>query len=30
VLAHLVFGGVTPLVVSALIKATGNPAAPGP
>ena len=29
VLAQLVFGGVTPLVVSALIKATGNPAAPG-
>lgn len=29
VLAQLVFGGVTPLVVSALITATGNPAAPG-
>jgi MHS family proline/betaine transporter-like MFS transporter len=29
VLAQLVFGGVTPLVVSALIGATGNPAAPG-
>jgi MHS family proline/betaine transporter-like MFS transporter len=29
VLAQLVFGGVTPLVVSALIKATGNAAAPG-
>jgi MHS family proline/betaine transporter-like MFS transporter len=29
VLAQLVFGGVTPLVVSALIAATGNPAAPG-
>jgi MHS family proline/betaine transporter-like MFS transporter len=29
VLAQLVFGGVTPLVVSALIAATGNAAAPG-
>jgi MHS family proline/betaine transporter-like MFS transporter len=29
VLAQLVFGGVTPLVVNALIGATGNPAAPG-
>jgi MHS family proline/betaine transporter-like MFS transporter len=29
VLAQLVFGGVTPVVVGALIKATGNPAAPG-
>jgi MHS family proline/betaine transporter-like MFS transporter len=29
VLAQLVFGGVTPLVVSALISATGNRAAPG-
>ncbi len=29
VLAQLVFGGVTPLVVSALIAATGNRAAPG-
>ena len=29
VLAQLVFGGVTPLVVSALITATGNRAAPG-
>jgi MHS family proline/betaine transporter-like MFS transporter len=29
VLAQLVFGGVTPLVVAALIRATGNPAAPG-
>ncbi len=29
VLAQLVFGGVTPLVVSALIRSTGNPAAPG-
>ncbi len=29
VLAQLVFGGVTPLVVSALITATGNAAAPG-
>jgi len=29
VLAQLAFGGVTPLVVSALIKATGNAAAPG-
>jgi MHS family proline/betaine transporter-like MFS transporter len=29
VLAQLVFGGVTPLVVSALISATGNAAAPG-
>ena len=29
VLAQLVFGGVTPLVVSALITATGNPAVPG-
>ena len=29
VLAQLAFGGVTPVVVSALIKATGNPAAPG-
>ncbi len=28
-LAQLVFGGVTPLVVNALIGATGNPAAPG-
>ncbi len=29
VLAQLIFGGVTPLVVSALISATGNAAAPG-
>jgi MHS family proline/betaine transporter-like MFS transporter len=29
VLAQLVFGGVTPLVVNALISATGNRAAPG-
>jgi MHS family proline/betaine transporter-like MFS transporter len=29
VLAQLAFGGVTPLVVSALITATGNPATPG-
>jgi MHS family proline/betaine transporter-like MFS transporter len=29
VLAQLVFGGVTPLVVSALIRLSGNPAAPG-
>ncbi len=29
VLAQLVFGGVTPLVVSALIRASGNAAAPG-
>jgi hypothetical protein len=29
VLAQLVFGGVTPLVVNALIGAIGNPAAPG-
>jgi MHS family proline/betaine transporter-like MFS transporter len=29
VLAQLVFGGVTPLVVAALINATGNRAAPG-
>jgi MHS family proline/betaine transporter-like MFS transporter len=29
VLAQLVFGGVTPLVVAALITATGNPAVPG-
>jgi MHS family proline/betaine transporter-like MFS transporter len=29
VLAQLAFGGVTPLVVSALITATGNAAAPG-
>jgi MHS family proline/betaine transporter-like MFS transporter len=29
VLAQLIFGGVTPLVVSGLIKATGNAAAPG-
>jgi MHS family proline/betaine transporter-like MFS transporter len=29
VLAQLVFGGVTPLVVGALINATGNAAAPG-
>jgi MHS family proline/betaine transporter-like MFS transporter len=29
VLAQLVFGGVTPLVVAALIGATGNRAAPG-
>jgi len=29
VLAQLAFGGVTPLVVSALISATGNAAAPG-
>lgn len=29
VLAQLVFGGVTPVVVGSLIKATGNPAAPG-
>jgi MHS family proline/betaine transporter-like MFS transporter len=29
VLAQLVFGGVTPLVVAALIAATGNRAAPG-
>jgi MHS family proline/betaine transporter-like MFS transporter len=29
VLAQLVFGGVTPLVVSALIDATGDAAAPG-
>jgi MHS family proline/betaine transporter-like MFS transporter len=29
VLAQLAFGGVTPLVVNALINATGNPATPG-
>jgi len=29
VLAQLAFGGVIPVVVSSLIKATGNPAAPG-
>jgi MHS family proline/betaine transporter-like MFS transporter len=29
VMAQLVFGGVTPVVVGTLIKATGNPAAPG-
>jgi MHS family proline/betaine transporter-like MFS transporter len=29
VLAQLAFGGITPLVVSALIGVTGNPAAPG-
>jgi MHS family proline/betaine transporter-like MFS transporter len=29
VLAQLIFGGVTPLVVSALIKVSGNSAAPG-
>jgi MFS transporter, MHS family, proline/betaine transporter len=29
VLAQLIFGGVTPLVVSALINVTGNAAAPG-